>query len=105
MDPDGLKLALSEEATETGSIDQDREEPADRAIRLIRSVAARRQMTRRGLIIAPQDKDNASASQSARAIGENGSRHRRYHASAQTNTLTSAGRPKLRLRRSEQIFE
>jgi catechol 2,3-dioxygenase-like lactoylglutathione lyase family enzyme len=37
-DPDGLELALIEEATETGSNDQDREEPADRAIRRIRSV-------------------------------------------------------------------
>jgi len=37
-DPDGLELALIEEATETGPNDQDREEPADRAIRRIRSV-------------------------------------------------------------------
>jgi hypothetical protein len=37
-DPDGLELALIEEATETGSNDRDREEPADRAIRRIRSV-------------------------------------------------------------------
>jgi hypothetical protein len=37
-DPDGLELALIEEATETGSNDQDREEPADRVIRRIRSV-------------------------------------------------------------------
>jgi glyoxalase family protein len=37
-DPDGLELALIEEATETGSNDQDREGPTDRAIRRIRSV-------------------------------------------------------------------
>jgi glyoxalase family protein len=37
-DPDGLELALIEEATETSSNDQDREGPTDRAIRRIRSV-------------------------------------------------------------------
>ena len=37
-DPDGLELALIEEATEAGSNDQDGKEPADRAIRRIRSV-------------------------------------------------------------------
>jgi glyoxalase family protein len=37
-DPDGLELALIEEATETSSDDHDGEEPADRAIRRIRSV-------------------------------------------------------------------
>src|ERR1700675_3409251 len=37
-DPDGLELALIEDASEAGSNDQDREEPADRAIRRIRSV-------------------------------------------------------------------
>ena len=37
-DPDGLELALIEEATETDPNDQDKEEPADRAIRRIRSV-------------------------------------------------------------------
>jgi glyoxalase family protein len=37
-DPDGLELALIEETTETGSNDQDKERPADRAIRRIRSV-------------------------------------------------------------------
>jgi glyoxalase family protein len=36
--PDGLELALIEEATETSSNDQDREGPTDRAIRRIRSV-------------------------------------------------------------------
>jgi glyoxalase family protein len=36
--PDGLELALIEEATETNSNDQDREGPTDRAIRRIRSV-------------------------------------------------------------------
>src|ERR1700731_1667489 len=37
-DPDGLELALIEEATETAPNDQDRQEPADPAIRRIRSV-------------------------------------------------------------------
>jgi glyoxalase family protein len=37
-DPDGLELALIEEAAETSSNVQNREEPADRAIRRIRSV-------------------------------------------------------------------
>jgi glyoxalase family protein len=37
-DPDGLELALIEEATETAPKDQVTEEPADRAIRRIRSV-------------------------------------------------------------------
>jgi hypothetical protein len=35
-DPDGLELALIEEATETAPKDQVTEEPADRAIRRIR---------------------------------------------------------------------
>jgi glyoxalase family protein len=37
-DPDGLELALTEEATEKAANDQITEEPADRAIRRIRSV-------------------------------------------------------------------